>query len=78
MQIKYQLVAQVEGAEDMYVLRNPKRAISKFRYERPIIITQREMRQPMINIQKTLKVAVGGFVGLAKTESITTITLAKD
>ena len=32
----------------------------------------------MFNIQKTLSVKVGGFAGLAKTESVSTITVEKD
>ena len=81
MQIKYMLIAQIEGitALHYYKRRNVKPLYNSFiRHERYIIIRREETRDPLLNIQKTLDLKVGGFLGVGKSESITKITLEKD
>ena len=51
---------------------------SYLRHERPFIVTRREVRNPLMNIQKSLECKVGGFLGMGKKESISQITLDKD
>ena len=36
------------------------------------------MRDPLLNIEKTLDIKVGGIIGIGKSQSITKITLEKD
>ena len=52
--------------------------ISYLRHERPFIVVRREVRNPLMNIEKNLECKVGGFLGMGKKESISLITLNKD
>lgn len=82
MQIKYMLVAQIEGISSHLIFQRKKDKrslpISKLRHERLFIVTREQTRSPLINIEKTLRLKVGGFIGMSKTESVSKITLEKD
>ena len=41
-------------------------------------MTRAPSREPIVNIEKTLSLNVGGFIGVGKTKSVNKITLAKD
>ena len=41
-------------------------------------MTRAPSREPIVNIEKTLNLNVGGFIGVGKTKSVNKITLAKD
>ena len=62
----------------MLLLKRPEMNISYFRHERPFIVVRREVRNPLINISKSLECKVGGFLGIGKKESTSRITLDKD
>ena len=72
------LVAQLEGDKDWLLLKRPEMNISYLRHERPFIVVRREVRNPLMNIEKNLECKVGGFLGMGKKESISLITLNKD
>ena len=81
MQIKYMLIAQIEGISNLQYFRrrNVKSLYNSFiRHERYIIIQRPETREPLLNIEKTLDIKVGGIIGIGKSQSITKITLEKD
>lgn len=82
MQVKYMLIAQIEGLPQLNILKrpSPKKTLyhSIFRHERPFIVLREQTRQPLTQIEKTLTLKVGGFIGMAATESISVITLEKD
>lgn len=62
----------------MFVMRNPALGLSLVRHERPIVIAQPNIREPQRNITETLTSEIGGFIGIGKTTSISTIILSKD
>ena len=78
MQVKYQLIAQVEGEVNHLYMQPLSMGISKFRFERAINIHRREARVPLYGLRNSLKVDVGGFIGLASTTCTSSITLDKD
>ena len=49
-----------------------------FRHERSFTVVRKELRNPMFAIQKDLNLAIGGFMGMAVTESNSHITVEKD
>ena len=81
MQIKYMLIAQIEGISNLHYFRrrNVKSLYNSYiRHERYILIRREETRDPLLNIEKTLDIKVGGLLGIGRSESITKITLEKD
>ena len=62
----------------MFVMRNPALGLSLVRHERPIVIAQPNIREPQRNISETLTSEIGGFIGIGKTTSTSTIMLSKD
>ena len=70
MQIKYMLIAQIEGITHLhyYRRRDVKTLTNSYlRHERYIIVRREQERVPVLNIEKTLKLKVGGFAGMKRT-----------
>ena len=83
MMIKYRLVAQLEPiSPDGWIGGISELRMSKVRREQDIFVVNMSNRNTtdvgQTNIVKSMQSKVGGFLGLGKTESRSTITLEKD